>query len=176
MLALTMFAGTAARAAQSQTSVRPANMTSGSLLLKTIRGGFVEAPRVATDYTVSVSGLTSRTILTQRFTNPARGWVEGVYVLPLPETAAVDTLKIVSGNRFITGEVREKQHAKFIYEKAKAKGQTASLLEQERPNIFTNSVANIGPGETVVVQIEYQEAIRSTSGTYSLRLPLVVNA
>ncbi len=174
MLAFTTLAGTAARAAQSQTSVRPANMTSGSLLLKTIKGGFVEAPRVATDYTVSVSGLTSRTVLTQRFTNPARGWVEGVYVFPLPETAAVDTLKIISGNRFITGEVREKQQAKIIYQKAKDQGQTAALLEQERPNIFTNSVANIGPGETVVVQIEYQETIRSTSGTYSLRLPLVV--
>lgn len=174
MLALTALAGTAARAAQSQNSVRPANMTSGSLLLKTIKGGFVEAPLLATDYTVSVSGLTSRTILTQRFTNPAEGWVEGVYVFPLPETAAVDTLKIISGNRFISGEVREKKEAKIIYQKAKSQGRTASLLEQERPNIFTNSVANIGPGETVVVQIEYQEAIRSTSGTYSLRLPLVV--
>lgn len=174
MLAVTALAGTAARAAQSEGSVQPASMTSGGLLLKTIEGGFVEAPRVATDYTVSISGLTSRTILTQRFSNPADGWVEGVYVFPLPETAAVDTLKIISGNRFITGEVREKKQAKIIYEKARARGRTASLLEQERPNIFTNSVANIGPGETVVVQIEYQEAIRSTSGTYSLRLPLVV--
>ncbi len=174
MLALAALAGTAARAAQSLAGVQPASMTSGSLLLKTIEGGFVQAPRLATDYTVSVSGLTSRTILTQQFTNPAEGWVEGVYVFPLPETAAVDTLKIITGNRFISGEVREKQQARIIYEKARGRGQTASLLEQERPNIFTNSVANIGPGETVVIQIEYQEAIRSTSGTYSLRLPLVV--
>ncbi len=113
-------------------------------------------------------------MLTQRFENPAQGFVEGVYVFPLPENAAVDTLKIIAGSRVIVGEVKEKQEAKVIYEEAKNAGQTASLLEQERPNIFTNSVANIGPGETVIVQIEYQETIKQSGGTYSLRLPLVV--
>ncbi|MBL8789215.1 MAG: marine proteobacterial sortase target protein [Rhizobiales bacterium] len=173
VLAVTAFIGTAG-AAQLAAFVTPNEMKSGSLLLKSKEGKFLEAPRLGADYTVTVSGPTGRTILTQRFTNPANGWVEGVYVFPLPETAAVDTLKIVSGNRVIVGEVREKQEAKVIYEEAKRAGQTASLLEQERPNIFTNSVANIGPHETVVVQIEYQETIRQSQGTYSLRLPLVV--
>ena len=154
--------------------VTPNDMTSGSLLLKSREGKYLEAPRLGADYTVTISGPTGRTIITQRFTNPANGWVEGVYVFPLPESAAVDTLKIVAGNRVIVGEVKEKQEAKVIYEQAKAAGQTASLLEQERPNIFTNSVANIGPHETVVVQIEYQETIHQSNGTYSLRLPLVV--
>jgi Ca-activated chloride channel homolog len=156
------------------TTVRPNDMSSGSLLLKSKDGAYLEAPRLGSDYSVTISGPTGRTILTQRFTNPANGWVEGVYVFPLPESAAVDTLKIVAGNRVIVGEVKEKQEAKIIYEKARLAGQTASLLEQERPNIFTNSVANIGPHETVVVQIEYQEAIRQSGGVYSLRLPLVV--
>jgi Ca-activated chloride channel family protein len=154
--------------------VTPNDMTSGSLLLKSKEGKYLEAPRLGSDYTVTISGPTGRTTVTQRFTNPADGWVEGIYVFPLPENAAVDTLKIVSGNRVIVGEVKEKQEAKVIYEQAKANGQTASLLEQERPNIFTNSVANIGPHESVVVQIEYQEAIHQTNGTYTLRLPLVV--
>jgi Ca-activated chloride channel family protein len=155
-------------------AVRPNDMTSGSLLLKNKDGSYLEAPRLGSDYTVTISGPTGRTILTQRFSNPSDGWVEGVYVFPLPEGAAVDTLKIVSGNRVIVGEIKERQEAKIIYEEAKARGQTAALLEQERPNIFTNSVANIGPHDNVVVQIEYQEAIKQSGGTYSLRLPLVV--
>jgi Ca-activated chloride channel homolog len=157
-----------------QAGVGPNDMTSGSLLLKSKTGDYIEAPRLGADYNVTISGPTSRTVLTQRFTNPANGWVEGVYVFPLPEGAAVDTLKIVAGNRVIVGEVKEKKEAKIIYEQAKSAGQTASLLEQERPNLFTNSVANIGPNETVVVQIEYQETIKQSGGTYSLRLPLVV--
>ena len=155
-------------------NIGPNDMTSGSLLLKLKSGGFVEAPRLGSDYTVTVSGPTARTILTQRFSNPSDGWVEGVYVFPLPEEAAVDTLKIVAGNRVIVGEVKERQEAKAIYEAAKRDGQTAALLEQERPNLFTNSVANIGPHDSVVVQIEYQETVKQSEGTYSLRLPLVV--
>ena len=169
IMAFAAFVGIAGAA-----SVRPGDMTFGSLLLKSKDGAYLEAPRLGSDYTVTISGPTGRTILTQRFSNPANGWVEGIYVFPLPETAAVDTLKIVSGNRVIVGQVKERQEAKIIYEQAKAAGQTASLLEQERPNIFTNSMANIGPYETVVVQIEYQEAIRQSNGTYTLRLPLVV--
>ena len=154
--------------------VGPNDMTSGSLLLKRRDGGFIEAPRLGSDYNVSVSGPTARTVLTQRFSNPSDGWVEGVYVFPLPEEAAVDTLKIVAGNRVIVGVVKERQEAKAIYEAAKRDGQTASLLEQERPNLFTNSVANIAPHASVVVQIEYQEAVKQRDGMYSLRLPLVV--
>ncbi|MEO6609262.1 MAG: marine proteobacterial sortase target protein, partial [Aestuariivirga sp.] len=155
--------------------VTPNDMQSGNLLLKSSEPGkYVEAPKVATDYTTTVSGPTARTVVTQQFYNPSDGWVEGVYVFPLPDNSAVDTLKIVSGTRVIVGEVKEKQEAKAIYEKAKDNGQAAALLEQERPNMFTNSVANIGPHEKVLVQIEYQETVRQSGGTYSLRLPLVV--
>jgi Ca-activated chloride channel homolog len=155
--------------------VTPNDMQSGGLLLKSSeKGKYLEAPRVATDFTVTVSGPTARTIVTQQFSNPSDGWVEGVYVFPLPDNSAVDTLKIVSGTRVIVGDVKEKQEAKVIYETAKNNGEAAALLEQERPNMFTNSVANIGPHEKVTVQIEYQETIRQSSGTYTLRLPLVV--
>jgi Ca-activated chloride channel homolog len=160
--------------APAKAGVGPNDMTTGSLLLKSKTGDYIEAPRLGADYNVTISGPTGRTVLTQRFSNPANGWVEGVYVFPLPEGAAVDTLTIVAGNRVIVGEVKEKREAKIIYEQAKTAGQTASLLEQERPNLFTNSVANIGPYETVVVQIEYQENIKQSAGIFSLRLPLVV--
>src|SRR5947199_1892233 len=81
---------------------------------------------------------------------------------------------MVVGDRVVVGDIKERTEARVIYEQAKRDGQTAALTEQERPNIFTNSVANIGPGETVVVQIEYQEPVHQSAGVFSLRLPLVV--
>lgn len=156
-------------------TVTPNDVQSGTLLLKSDdQGRYIEAPRVRTDVDISVSGPTARARVTQEFHNPTNGWVEGVYVYPLPDDSAVDTLKMVIGNRVIVGNIKERREAKVIYEKAKAAGQKASLVEQERPNLFTNSVANIGPGETVIIQIEYQEPVRQSGDVYSLRVPLVV--
>src|SRR5438309_19272 len=81
---------------------------------------------------------------------------------------------MVIGDRVVVGDIKERQQAKAIYEQAKRNGQTAALTEQERPNIFTNSVANIGPGETVLVQIEYQEPVHQSGNEFSLRVPMVV--
>ena len=147
----------------------------GVLLLKTDTPGcYLPAPRVVGDIAVDIAGPVARTRVTQRFENPADGWVEGVYVFPLPESAAVDTLKMKIGERFIEGRIKERGEARQIYEAAKAEGRKASLVEQERPNVFTNQVANIGPHETIAVQIEYQESLRFDQGRYHLRVPLVV--
>ncbi|MBO0754642.1 MAG: marine proteobacterial sortase target protein, partial [Bradyrhizobiaceae bacterium] len=140
-------------------AVTPAEMRSGSLLLKDGER-FIEAPQLGTDVDLTVSGPTARARVSQIFRNPTQSWIEAVYVYPLPDGGAVDTLKMVVGDRIIVGDVKERNAAKIVYEEAKVNGQKAALMEQERPNIFTNSVANIGPGETVVVQIEYQEPVR----------------
>lgn len=155
--------------------VRPNDIGTGALLFPSKEPGyFVEAPRLATDVQIDVNGPIMRTRVTQRFENSSKGWVEGTYVFPLPEDSAVDTLKMQIGDRFIEGEIKAREAAREIYEQAKAEGKKAALLEQQRPNIFTNQVANIGPGETVVVQIEYQSAVRQSNGLYSLRFPMVV--
>jgi Ca-activated chloride channel family protein len=155
--------------------VTPDEMHTGALLLKTTEGGkYLEAPRLKTDVSIDVSGPIARARITQRFENPSDKWVEGVYVYPLPQNAGVDTMKMQVGDRFLEGQVKERVEARQIYEKAAAAGFKASLIEQERPNIFTNSVANIGPHETIVVQIEYQEAVRLDGDQFSLRVPLVV--
>ncbi|MCF6322545.1 MAG: marine proteobacterial sortase target protein, partial [Rhizobiaceae bacterium] len=155
--------------------VRPNAMNSGGLLLPSKRPGFyVRAPRLATDVKIDISGPIARTIVTQRFKNPSESWVEGIYVFPLPENSAVDALKMQIGKRFIEGIIKPREEARKIYEKAKREGKKAALLEQQRPNIFTNAVANIGPGETIVVQIEYQQTIKQSSGLFSLRFPMVV--
>jgi Ca-activated chloride channel homolog len=154
--------------------VTPGEVRSGALLLRSENDRFVAAPLVATDVDLVVSGPTARGRVSQIFHNPTDGWVEAVYVYPLPEGGAVDSLKMVIGERIIVGDIKERKQAREVYEQAKSAGQKASLVEQERPNIFTNSVANIGPRETVVVQIEYQEPVRQSGDEFSLRLPLVV--
>jgi Ca-activated chloride channel family protein len=146
---------------------------SGSLLLKT-DDGYADATRLGIDVDLTVSGPTIRAKVTQIFRNPTRDWVEAVYVYPLPEGGAVDMLKMVIGDKVVVGEIKERQQARIIYEQARQNGQKAALTEQERPNIFTNSVANIGPGETVLVQIEYQEPVHQSGNEFSLRIPLVV--
>ena len=151
----------------------PNEARSGSLLLKT-GDGTTEATRLGIDVDVTVSGPTARARVTQIFRNESKDWVEATYVYPLPEGGAVDTLKMVVGDRVVVGEIKERQPARVIYEQAKRSGRKAALTEQQRPNIFTNAVANIGPGETVLVQIEYQEPVRQSGETFSLRVPLVV--
>ena len=153
--------------------VKPGDARSGSLLLKT-DDGYADASRLGIDVDLTVSGPTVRARITQIFRNPTPDWVEAVYVYPLPSGGAVDTLKMVIGDRVVIGDIRERQQAKAIYEQAKQNGQKAALTEQERPNIFTNSVANIGPGETVLVQIEYQEPVQQSGDEFSLRVPMVV--
>src|SRR4051794_19364213 len=153
--------------------LQPGDAKSGSLLLKE-DGAYTEAIRLGIDVDITVSGPTLRARVTQIFRNPTKDWVEATYVYPLPAGGAVDSLKMVVGNRVIVGDIKERQQARVIYEEARRAGQKVALTEQERPNIFTNSVANIGPGETVLVQIEYQEPVHQSGNEYSLRLPLVV--
>ena len=152
---------------------KPGDARSGSLLFKT-DDGYTDAPRLGIDVDLTVSGPTIRARVTQIFRNPTKEWMEATYVYPLPPGGAVDTLKMVIGDRVVIGDIKERQQARVIYEQARASGQKAALTEQERPNIFTNSLANIGPGETVLVQIEYQEPVAQTGNEFSLRVPMVV--
>jgi len=156
-------------------AAEPGDVTSGALMMRA-KGGdqVVEAVRLGTDIDMTVSGLTVRTRVTQAFRNDTDHWVEAVYVYPLPDDGGVDALKMVVGNKVIVGEIKKKAEAQAIYDAAKAQGRKAALVEQGRPNLFTNSVANVGPGETVLVQIEYQAPVAVSAGDYSLRVPLVV--
>jgi len=146
---------------------------SGSLIIKS-EAGETEATRLGIDVDLAVSGPTMRARVTQIFRNPTKDWVEATYMYPLPQGGAVDTLKLLIGDRVVIGDIKEREQARAIYEQAKQSGQKAALTEQQRPNVFTNAVANIGPGETVLVQIEYQEPVRQNGSDFSLRIPMVV--
>jgi Ca-activated chloride channel family protein len=148
---------------------------SGALLIRTgTAGEYVLAPTVETEVAIQVTGLIARTRVTQEFHNAGDEFVEGVYVFPLPERAAVDRLRMLIGERVIEGRIQEKEEARRTYETAKREGRKAALVEQQRPNLFTNSVAHIGPNERVRITIEYQQTLAYENGEYRLRFPLAV--
>ena len=147
----------------------------GTLMFRTTtHGKYIKAPMVSTDVKMDIAGPVIRTTLSQSFENTSDDWVEGIYVFPLPENAAVDRLRMVIGGRMIEGQIKEKVQAKKIYQQAKADGKKASLVEQQRPNIFTASVANIGPHDKVAIQIEYQDKAKIKDGVFAARFPMTV--
>ncbi|MBL1142666.1 MAG: marine proteobacterial sortase target protein [Proteobacteria bacterium] len=145
----------------------------GSLLFKQ-DSHYSKAAQLNIDVVMSITGMINRVIVTQSFSNTTDDWQEGIYVFPLPENAAVDQMRLKIGERLIEGQIKEKQAAKKIYKQAKRQGKRAALTEQERPNIFTTSVANIAPHETIKVEIEYQQIVNYDNGVFSLRFPMVV--
>jgi len=134
----------------------------------------LEAPLLQSDVDIDISGLVARVTLRQHFRNPTEVWLEGIYVFPLPEQSAVDHLVMHIGDKRVAGRILEKAEAKKTYEAAAAAGQHASLLSSERPNVFMTSVANIGPGETITIEIAYQDQAIFENGRFSYRFPMVV--
>jgi Ca-activated chloride channel homolog len=131
-------------------------------------------PLKHTDVKAEVSGFISRVVVTQEFENPFKEKIEAVYTFPLPQDAAVDDMTMNVGGRIVKGKILRREEAREVYEAAKSSGQVASLLDQERPNIFTQSVANILPGEQIKITISYVETIHYTNGSYEFVFPMVV--
>lgn len=131
-------------------------------------------PLKHTNVKAEISGFLSRVKVTQEFENNFTDKIEAVYVFPLPNNAAVDDMTMKIGERTVRGKVLKREEAREVYETAKSNGQIASLLNQERPNIFTQSVANILPGEKVIIEISYVETLKYEAGTYEFVFPMVV--
>lgn len=135
-----------------------------------------ECPLRHTAVRAEVSGFISRVTVTQEFENPFADKIEAVYVFPLPQAAAVDDMTMLVGGRTIRAKIMRRAQAQAAYQEARARGHVASLLEQERPNVFTQSVANILPGQSVKVTISYVETLRYEAGTYEWSFPVAVGA
>jgi Ca-activated chloride channel homolog len=149
--------------------------TEGTLLWRTAQQQTpTPAPVLETDVKMRVTGMIVRATVHQAFTNPSGEWAEGLYVFPLPEDAAVDHLRMWVGDRVIEGVIREREVAKAEYAQARQQGQRASLVEQQRPNVFRTSVANIPPAASITIEIEYQQTARYDAGQFRLRFPMVV--
>jgi len=149
--------------------------TAGSLMVGGPDGQLKgQCPLKHTSVKAEISGFLSRVVVTQNFENPFKEKIEAVYVFPLPQNAAVDDMTMVVGERVVRGKILPREEAQAVYEAARASGQVASLLDQERPNIFTQSVANILPGEKIKITISYVETLKYDNGAYEFVFPMVV--
>lgn len=137
-------------------------------------GHWLGLPLQAIRYDTVVVGTLAETTVTQTFVNPRSERLEAIYSFPLPDDAAVDDYWIRVGSRSIHGLLKRREDAQRTYDEARQAGRTAALLTQERPNVFTQAVTNIGPGQTVEVEIHLVQPLRQRSGRYSLALPTVV--
>ena len=145
----------------------------GGLYVKIHQQQFT-CPLKHTKVQAKIAGNLARVEVKQTFENPFTESLEAIYIFPLPDEAAVDTMEIKIGDRTIKGNIKQREEAQFIYEKARSQGRTAGLLEQERDNIFTQSLANIKPGEGIEVTIRYTDSLKFIGGNYELIIPMVV--
>jgi Ca-activated chloride channel family protein len=149
--------------------------TAGSLRMVGPDGGPVGmVPLKSTAVRAEVAGLFTRVTVTQTFQNPFDRTIEATYNFPLPNDAAVDDMRIVIGSRVVRGVVMEKKKAQAAYEKAKGEGKVTALLEQQRPNLFTQLVANITPGAEIEVMISYVETLNYADDTYEFNFPMTI--
>jgi Ca-activated chloride channel family protein len=158
-----------------QTADAPPQCGEGSLLYRSpLSGRYESVPLVHTDAGLDVRGLVAAATVTQQYINSTAAPIEAVYIFPLPQDAAVYDLEIRIGNRVIRSEIHERAEAKRVYEAAKSEGKRAALLEEERPNIFTASIANIMPNDRIDVHLRYVEPLRWDEGRIRLVFPMVV--
>ncbi|GAB4539472.1 MAG: hypothetical protein Tsb0014_29910 [Pleurocapsa sp.] len=138
-------------------------------------GGQVQTfPLENTSVTAKIAGNLARVEVKQTFSNPYDNPLEAIYKFPLPDDAAVDDMEIRIGDRIIRGNIKKKQEAQQIYQQAKREGKTAGLLEQQKDNIFTQSLANIQPGQQIDVVIRYTNTLQFIGSNYEFAFPLVV--
>ncbi|MCG8670666.1 MAG: marine proteobacterial sortase target protein [Pseudomonadales bacterium] len=145
----------------------------GSLLTHEA-GEYRSLLRMGNSIALQVNGMLVNAEIEQQFKNDSQEWIEATYVFPLPSESAVNSMHIKIGDRIIEGVIKERQQAKKIYLQAKKQGKHTGLLEQQRPNLFTTKVANIAPGETVVVAFSYLQTLDYDQGEFSLRIPLTL--
>ena len=133
-----------------------------------------QLPLKSTSVTVNISGPIADVVVTQVYRNEGRKPIEAIYVFPASTRASVYGMKMTIGERTITAEVQKREEARQAYEQAKQKGKSASLLEQDRPNVFQMNVANIMPGDEIKTELRYTETVVPTDNVYEFVYPTVV--
>ena len=146
-------------------------VSSGTLFFA---NGNVTAPLLNTEADIAVSGMLTRTHLTQTFQNNTSTWQEAIYAFPLADDASVDLLNMQIGDRVINGVIKPRELASQQYQLARHNGKRASLITQQRKNLFTTHVANIAPGETIKITIGFQSGVYYNDGVFSASFPLTI--
>lgn len=136
--------------------------------------GLETLPLKSTSATVSIAGVMARVRVKQVYRNTGRKPIEAIYVFPGSTRAAVHGMRMKIGARVVEATIKERAQARRIYNRARRRGQRASLLSMQRANVFTMRVANIMPGDTIAVELDYSELLEPEDGTYSFVYPMVV--
>ncbi len=152
----------------------PIDLPGTGCLRAEIDGRIVDFPLKHTKVHADVSGPVARVRVTQTFANPSDETIEAVYVFPLPVDSAVNEFEMRVGDRTIAGIIERRAEARRLYEDARNAGHVAALLEQERTNVFTQSVANILPGNEIDVTLTYVEQLPYDAGSWEMVFPTVV--
>lgn len=152
----------------------PGDAMSGVLYLTDGKGKSTPATPLNSDAHIAINGPVANVTLIQQFHNSSRDFREGRYQFPLPENAAVNGMVLTLGERRIVGRIDRKAAAEKTYREARAAGKRASLVSQQHPNLFTTAVANIAPGETVQIELHYQQPLNLDDRRFQLRLPLTI--
>jgi Ca-activated chloride channel homolog len=133
-----------------------------------------DCPLKRTSVRADIAGMLARVTVEQQFHNSFAETIEAVYVFPLPHDASVDRMTVTIGGRTVRGVIKRREEARAMFDAARAQGRTAGLLDQERPNIFTQSVTNIPANETVTVTISYVQTLQYEAGDYEFVFAMVV--
>jgi Ca-activated chloride channel family protein len=133
-----------------------------------------QLPLKSTSADVKVTGVIADVVVTQIYKNEGKKPLEAIYIFPASTRAAVHGMKMTIGKRTIIAKIQERKEARRQYEEAKQQGRSASLLEQQRPNVFQMNVANILPGDLIQVELKYTELLVPTDGIYEFVYPTVV--
>lgn len=131
-------------------------------------------PLKHTEATVNIAGVIADVKVKQVYVNEGESAIEAIYVFPGSTRAAVYGMKMTIGERVLDAKIQKKEEARRTYETAKSEGKTTSLLEQHRPNVFQMNVANIMPGDSIVVELSYTEMLIPEEGEYEFVYPTVV--
>ena len=130
-------------------------------------------PLKETNVSVNINGIFAETFVTQTYSNEGQEPINATYVFPASSRVTIHGMKMEIGDEIITAKIKEKEEARHDYEQAKSEGKSASLLEQQRPNVFTMDVANVMPGDIIRIELHYTEMITPTDGIYQFVFPTV---
>ncbi len=131
-------------------------------------------PLKGTEVTANVNGTIAEIHVTQRYANEGENPINAKYVFPASTRVVVHGMTMTVGNHMVRAQIKEKEEAKQVYEEAKSEGKNASLLEEQRANVFTMDVANIMPGDEIAIELTYTELIEPEEGLYQFVFPTVV--
>lgn len=131
-------------------------------------------PLKRTDVKAHITGMIADVRVTQKFYNDLSDNIEAVYMFPLSPGSAVTEFEIIVDKRVIKSKIKEKEEAKNIYEKARNEMKKTALLQEQKSDLFTLSVANIEPGQEIIVNIRYHETVKCEEGVFEFLFPMTV--